>query len=112
MTDSIDTAQMVASIEVKNEPMPVLTVMLHRFCDNDADRFDQLTALLRIVQEQTLQLEGTRADVLAYLARKIDNAQKVIDTHNDKDGSARQMQRGWEIMREDISAGLHVGDAE
>lgn len=53
--------------------------------------------------------DDERADVLAYLDRKIANAQKVIDTNNDRDGSARQMQRGWEIMRQDISAGLHAG---
>lgn len=52
-----------------------------------------------------------RSDALAYLTRKIANAQKIIATNNDRDGSTAAMKRAWEIMRDDIGAGLHLGAA-
>lgn len=58
--------------------------------------------------ERTATVE--RGDALAYLRRKISNAQQVIDTGNDRDGSAAAMRRAWETAHDDIAAGLHEGE--
>lgn len=55
-------------------------------------------------------LRSERADVLAYLDRKIANATLVIAKTPEFADETQQMQRAWSVARDDIAHGLHEGE--
>lgn len=55
--------------------------------------------------------EAERADMLAYLARKIAQARKVEGSSAADHTHPEAMRRAWEIARDDLAAGLHEGEA-
>ena len=56
--------------------------------------------------------EEERADVLAYLDRKVANADKMISRSAEFSETAAASKRAWEIARDDIQGGLHVGETD
>lgn len=53
----------------------------------------------------------TEADVLAYLTRKRANAQTMLDRSPEFQDEARWTIRQFDIIADDIRAGLHRGEA-
>ncbi len=51
-----------------------------------------------------------RADVLAYMRRKRDNAQRVVDRGFDQNDFAAHTVRAISILIDDLTTGLHEGE--
>lgn len=60
--------------------------------------------------DRTAEVE--RADTLAYFQRKIANAELMIARSPEHADAAMAARRAWEIARDDIRGGLHLGEAD
>ena len=70
---------------------------------------------LRVRRVVTQNGANERADVIAYLARRRDNAQRVAGNSSPSPATreeARVIVRQMELLMQDLRTGLHVGERE